>query len=97
MLMREQTAENQAMNTADSGPKSRWKRAGVFTAQLQDSDGMLKDAGIDVNDSQKKSLETQHWLELIDGSVAIKSLSDNSFNDGHSENTDMARTVSTTM
>ncbi|KAI0068430.1 hypothetical protein BV25DRAFT_1818837 [Artomyces pyxidatus] len=30
---------------------------------------MLEDAGLEIPDATRKQLETQHWLELIDGCV----------------------------
>jgi hypothetical protein len=33
---------------------------------LQDKNDMLKEEGVDT-DAEEKYLETQHWLELIDG------------------------------
>ncbi|KAI0033410.1 hypothetical protein K488DRAFT_47727, partial [Vararia minispora EC-137] len=48
--------------------KARWKRASKFIGRLQDSDAMLKDAAPNaMPEADKKGLETQHWLELIDG------------------------------
>ncbi|KAF9471064.1 hypothetical protein BDN70DRAFT_820504, partial [Pholiota conissans] len=47
-------------------PLERWRRAAFFVGQLGDKNEILKNEGINV-DAQDKVLETQHWLELIDG------------------------------
>lgn len=47
----------------------RWKR-GVFLAnRLQDGNLMVQESGIqpDNSETNQKHLETQHWLELVDG------------------------------
>jgi hypothetical protein len=51
-------------------PLERWRRAAFLVAQLGDKNEVLKGEGIDV-DAQDKVLETQHWLELIDGYVSM--------------------------
>lgn len=54
----------------ENTPKQRWQRAALFAAQLQDKNVMLKEQGVDT-DAEEKYLETQHWLELIDGYVKV--------------------------
>lgn len=49
-----------------NSPRERWKRAAFLAGRLQDSNNMLSEAGVHV-EADKKMLETQHWLELIDG------------------------------
>ncbi|KAI0053342.1 hypothetical protein FA95DRAFT_1481936 [Auriscalpium vulgare] len=48
--------------------RARWRRVKILTTSLQDGNNMLKEAGIEVQDATRKQMETQHWLELIDGS-----------------------------
>ncbi|KAA1468709.1 hypothetical protein DENSPDRAFT_834113 [Dentipellis sp. KUC8613] len=47
--------------------RARWRRAGIMTRRLQDGDPMLETAGVVAPNATRKPLETQHWLELIDG------------------------------
>ncbi|VDB86478.1 unnamed protein product [Peniophora sp. CBMAI 1063] len=51
----------------DNSQRARWGRAGKYVMRLQDPDAMMAGAGTDVPDAARKNLETQHWLELIDG------------------------------
>ncbi|KAF8168200.1 hypothetical protein B0H34DRAFT_50830 [Crassisporium funariophilum] len=56
---------NAALDGKNS-PKERWRRAAFMIAQLKDKNDMLSSNGVKV-DAEDKHLETQHWLELIDG------------------------------
>ncbi|KAF9040530.1 hypothetical protein BJ165DRAFT_1350613, partial [Panaeolus papilionaceus] len=49
-----------------NSPRARWRRAVHYAILLRDNNSMLKDAGIEIETADKQ-LETQHWLELIDG------------------------------
>lgn len=62
-LQVDRNAALQGKNTA----RERWRRAIFLAMRLQDGNRMLTDAGIQDNGAAKKFLETQHWLELIDG------------------------------
>ncbi|PPQ62769.1 hypothetical protein CVT24_000463 [Panaeolus cyanescens] len=72
--VRWEDATKRAMLSADrqhafegrNSPRARWRRAVHFAIMLRDRDTMLKNAGIDL-ETVDKHLETQHWLELIDG------------------------------
>ncbi|KAJ8462858.1 hypothetical protein ONZ45_g17789 [Pleurotus djamor] len=50
-------------------PRSRWKHAVLLASKLQDGNDNLNLPGDDHDDhdAQRKHLETQHWLELVDG------------------------------
>ncbi|KDQ63488.1 hypothetical protein JAAARDRAFT_380235 [Jaapia argillacea MUCL 33604] len=55
---------------ADKGKndvQSRWARAVFSAGRLQDDDKTLSQGGFHDPDRMSKILETQHWLELIDG------------------------------
>lgn len=56
-------AAKEGRNTA----RERWRRAIFLALPLQDGNQMLADDGISNSDAARKYLETQHWLELIDG------------------------------
>ena len=56
-------AATDGRNTA----RERWRRAIFLTLRLQDGNQMLADDGVQDADAARKYLETQHWLELIDG------------------------------
>ncbi|GJE85711.1 IQ domain-containing protein [Phanerochaete sordida] len=47
--------------------KVRWRRAIFLAMRLQDGNRLLADTGVEDNGAERKFLETQHWLELIDG------------------------------
>ncbi|KDR84892.1 hypothetical protein GALMADRAFT_233343 [Galerina marginata CBS 339.88] len=51
---------------SESTPKERWQRAAFLIGQLNYKNDMLSSNGIQV-EADEKYLETQHWLELIDG------------------------------
>ncbi|KAI4527408.1 hypothetical protein K525DRAFT_186732, partial [Schizophyllum commune Loenen D] len=57
--------------SADKGhnsPKERWQRTAFFASRLAgDRDEITGDANKQPADPQLKNLETQHWLELVDG------------------------------
>ncbi|KIY65136.1 hypothetical protein CYLTODRAFT_357304, partial [Cylindrobasidium torrendii FP15055 ss-10] len=52
-----------------NSPKQRWQRAAFFARRLQDGNETLDDAGVphEETGARLKNMETQHWLELIDG------------------------------
>ncbi|KAF8587318.1 hypothetical protein K439DRAFT_1312725, partial [Ramaria rubella] len=54
-----------------NGPKERWRRAAVMAARLQDGRGVVMqrdgDGVVRGKTATDKHLETQHWLELVDG------------------------------
>ncbi|KAK7694945.1 hypothetical protein QCA50_002133 [Cerrena zonata] len=50
-----------------NSPKDRWKRAVFLLNRLEDGNQMLATTGVENEDAARKHLETQHWLELIDG------------------------------
>lgn len=62
-LQVDRNAAEQGKNTA----RERWRRAIFLALRLQDGNQMLADVGVADNGAAKKFLETQHWLELIDG------------------------------
>ncbi len=53
----------------ENSPKDRWKRAAFFASRLQDGNNAMSSKGVPLEKTgaQVKYLETQHWLELIDG------------------------------
>ncbi|KAK7050871.1 hypothetical protein VNI00_004983 [Paramarasmius palmivorus] len=59
-----------AADEGKNSPRERWERAIFFAAQLRDGNAMLKDDH-EMNEKEiaevQKHLETQHWLELVDG------------------------------
>ena len=57
-------------NKGRSG-KERWKRASTFFTRLGDRHSPTRDISATSTDEHTlhKELETQHWLELIDGYV----------------------------
>ncbi|KAF8078714.1 hypothetical protein FPV67DRAFT_74353 [Lyophyllum atratum] len=52
-----------------NSPRTRWKRAAFLAGRLRDGNRMLEESGYHA-DAEQKHLETQHWLELIDGLVS---------------------------
>ncbi|KAI0721372.1 hypothetical protein C8T65DRAFT_566375, partial [Cerioporus squamosus] len=58
-------AAEQGKNTS----RDRWKRAAFLAGRLQDGNDMVGQDGDNVvhTEAARKHLETQHWLELIDG------------------------------
>ncbi|KAF7306850.1 hypothetical protein MIND_00477200 [Mycena indigotica] len=61
------TAARESAAVGDNSPKARWQRAIRFTSRLQDANPMLTDNGVQDDSAPQKILETQHWLELVDG------------------------------
>lgn len=55
----------------DNSPRSRWRRAIIIAGRIKDpNDVLVRNTGgqqISAESNQSKILETQHWLELIDG------------------------------
>lgn len=67
-----------AAEDAKNDPASRWRRGGFLAARLQEGDAIPGTKVSDTDDGiaeqiaakgkmKTKTLETQHWLELIDG------------------------------
>ncbi|RPD81910.1 hypothetical protein L226DRAFT_450567, partial [Lentinus tigrinus ALCF2SS1-7] len=58
-------AAEQGKNTS----RERWKRAAFLAGRLQDGNDMMLQDGESLahTEAARKHLETQHWLELIDG------------------------------
>ncbi|KAI0375278.1 hypothetical protein BV20DRAFT_976557 [Pilatotrama ljubarskyi] len=57
-------------NAAEGGrntSRDRWRRGVFLAGRLQDGDDMLSKGENTYPDAARKHLETQHWLELIDG------------------------------
>ncbi|KAI0080309.1 hypothetical protein K474DRAFT_1590167, partial [Panus rudis PR-1116 ss-1] len=57
-------------NAAEEGknePKERWRRALFLLGRLEDGNQMLAQTGDEHAEAARKHLETQHWLEMIDG------------------------------
>ncbi|CAL1695249.1 unnamed protein product [Somion occarium] len=48
-------------------PRDRWRRAVFLLGRMEDGNQMLAKTGVENADAVRKHLETQHWLELIDG------------------------------
>ncbi|ESK87256.1 iq calmodulin-binding motif protein [Moniliophthora roreri MCA 2997] len=59
-----------AADRGKNSPRERWERAIFFASQLRDGNAVLKEdnemSEEEIADVQKQ-LETQHWLELVDG------------------------------
>ncbi|KAJ7492706.1 hypothetical protein FB451DRAFT_1389061 [Mycena latifolia] len=62
------TAAREAAEAGHNTPQARWRRATAFAARLQDGNTMLTQNGVQ-DRAPSKFLETQHWLELVDGTV----------------------------
>ncbi|KAF7347907.1 hypothetical protein MVEN_01548600 [Mycena venus] len=60
------TAAREAADAGHNTPQARWRRAIDFAARLQDGNTMLTKNGVQ-DRAPSKFLETQHWLELVDG------------------------------
>ena len=58
-------AAAQGRNTS----RDRWRRGVFLVGRLQDGNDMLSQRGEELSHAEaaRKHLETQHWLELIDG------------------------------
>ncbi|KAJ7630852.1 hypothetical protein FB45DRAFT_548817 [Roridomyces roridus] len=61
-MMASRQAADAGLNTA----RARWRRAINFTRNLQDGNSMLTENGLPGR-APAKFMETQHWLELVDG------------------------------
>ncbi|KAH8102545.1 hypothetical protein BXZ70DRAFT_788830 [Cristinia sonorae] len=59
--------DRDAADRGDNSPRQRWRRAVFLLSRLEDGNEMLSQSGADYADAARKHLETQHWLELIDG------------------------------
>lgn len=58
-------------------PLERWRRAVHFVIEMLDTNPMLQSEGVEV-EADDKHLETQHWLEMIDGWVlSLHNVKDN--------------------
>ncbi|KAJ7706270.1 hypothetical protein B0H17DRAFT_1293847 [Mycena rosella] len=60
------TAARAAAEAGHNTPQARWRRAIDFAIRLQDGNTMLTQNGVQTA-APSKFLETQHWLELVDG------------------------------
>ncbi|KAH9947146.1 hypothetical protein B0H21DRAFT_778771 [Amylocystis lapponica] len=47
--------------------RERWHRAAFLASRLQDGDAVVSGTSTQDEDATRKHLETQHWLELVDG------------------------------
>nr|GAT44123.1 predicted protein [Mycena chlorophos] len=61
------TAARHSAAAGDNSPKARWRRAIVLASRLRDANPMLEQNGVQDESALQKILETQHWLELVDG------------------------------
>lgn len=59
--------DRSAAEQGKNDPRSRWHRAAFDISRLEDQDQMLSSSGTHDATAVHKILETQHWLELIDG------------------------------
>ncbi|KAJ3480712.1 hypothetical protein NLI96_g8150 [Meripilus lineatus] len=59
--------DRDAAERGENDPGGRWRRAGFLLGRLRDGNQVREVPGEDVPDAVRKHLETQHWLELIDG------------------------------
>ncbi|KDN51462.1 hypothetical protein RSAG8_00007, partial [Rhizoctonia solani AG-8 WAC10335] len=59
----------QSAERGENDPKSRLRRAVFLAGRLQDGEALPPDQEAEgqLSDKNSKMLETQHWLELIDG------------------------------
>ncbi|EEB87149.1 hypothetical protein MPER_15624, partial [Moniliophthora perniciosa FA553] len=60
----------EAADKGKNSPRERWERAIFFASQLRDGNAMLKgnnEMSEQESSEVQKHLETQHWLELVDG------------------------------
>ncbi|KAJ7786223.1 hypothetical protein B0H16DRAFT_23430 [Mycena metata] len=60
------TAAREAADAGKNTPQARWRRGINFAVSLQDGNTMLRAGGVQ-DRAPAKFLETQHWLELVDG------------------------------
>ena len=49
-----------------NSPRKRWRRAVFLIGRLRDRYQTLHEGEAAVGEDEKKKLEAQHWLELID-------------------------------
>ncbi|THH33523.1 hypothetical protein EUX98_g664 [Antrodiella citrinella] len=61
--------DRDAAHRGDNSPRQRWRRAAFLIGRLGDGNAMLSHSGQaeHAKGADRKHLETQHWLELIDG------------------------------
>ncbi|OSC99473.1 hypothetical protein PYCCODRAFT_1373152, partial [Trametes coccinea BRFM310] len=59
--------ERDAAEEGKNDSRDRWRRSALLAGRLQDGDDMLSKGGEVHPEAARKHLETQHWLELIDG------------------------------
>jgi len=59
--------DRDAADKGNNAPRNRWRRAAFLVGRLEDGNEMLTRGGDMHSDAARKHLETQHWLELIDG------------------------------
>lgn len=59
--------DRDAAERGKNEPRGRWRRATFLVNRLGDGTPARALPGKEVPDAERKVLETQHWLELIDG------------------------------
>ncbi|KAF9270167.1 hypothetical protein L218DRAFT_16769 [Marasmius fiardii PR-910] len=59
--------DREAAQDGKNHPRDRWNRAVTFASQLRTGNAVLKHSGVESKQYVQKHLETQHWLELVDG------------------------------
>ncbi|KAI8980738.1 hypothetical protein BD414DRAFT_420574 [Trametes punicea] len=61
--------DRDAAEEGKNDSRNRWRRGVFLAGRLQDGDDMLSRGESVHPEAARKHLETQHWLELIDGWV----------------------------
>ena len=56
-----------AAERGKNGSLERWKRSVFIASRLQDGNKVLNKPNLQDSGVSQKYLETQHWLELVDG------------------------------
>ncbi|KAI0800995.1 hypothetical protein C8Q74DRAFT_459574 [Fomes fomentarius] len=59
--------ERDAAEQGRNSSRDRWRRSVFLLGRLQDGNDSLSQVKSDRGEATLKHLETQHWLELIDG------------------------------
>ena len=63
--------DRDAAGRGENDPKRRWRRAVFFVNRIEDGNEAMAQYGTQYSEAARKHLETQHWLELIDGLVLL--------------------------
>ncbi|KAF7436724.1 hypothetical protein PC9H_003557 [Pleurotus ostreatus] len=71
--------DNSFADQGQNTPKARWRRASDLIKKLRDPNERLQLPGQSEPTAALKQLETQHWLELIDGKWVEEDTQDNFF------------------